>query len=210
MEGLFDTETLSIWLLEYGSIGIFILLTLGIIALPVPEETLMVISGILMHHHKLCISSTLIAAYLGAIAGITGSYLLGRTAGYYFIPKYGSWIGMTHARVDKVHVWFERFGKWTLVFGYFIPGVRHFTGFIAGTSGLSYRQFALFAYTGAILWVSSFLSIGYFFGAQWLKLFERFKEIELDFDWITIGIIGILILAGLYAVLKARNWNVPR
>lgn len=207
MEGAFDSNTLSMWLLEYGSIGIFILLTLGIIALPVPEETLMVISGILMHNHKLCIPPTLAAAYLGAIAGITGSYLIGRTAGYYFIPKYGPWIGLTPERVEKVHNWFERFGKWTLVIGYFIPGIRHFTGLIAGSTQLSYKQFALFAYSGAILWVSSFLSIGYFFGAQWLTLFNRFKEIEVEFDWITIGIIGILIALGIYAVYKARHFR---
>lgn len=204
---MFNTDILATWLIQYGSIVIFLLLTLGIIALPVPEETLMVISGILMFNQKLCIPSTLIAAYLGAICGITGSYLLGRTVGYYFIPRYGPWIGLTPKRVDKVHVWFEKFGKWTLVIGYFIPGLRHFTGIIAGTSGLSYHQFALFAYTGALLWVTTFLSIGYLFGAQWLKLFDRFKEIEIDFDWIAIGIIAVLLIIGIYAILKTRRYR---
>ena len=170
MDALLDCTELSNWILQYGSIALFILLMLGIIALPVPEETLMVMSGILMHHGKLSIPSTIAASYLGAICGISVSYLLGRTAGHYFVVKYGKWIGITQERIDKVHAWFERFGKWVLVIGYFIPGIRHFTGFIAGTSELSYGQFALFAYSGAILWVSVFLSIGYFFGQNgWIS-----------------------------------------
>ena len=43
MDALLDCTELSNWILQYGSIALFILLMLGIIALPVSEETLMVI-----------------------------------------------------------------------------------------------------------------------------------------------------------------------
>ena len=49
------------------------------------------------------------------------------------------------------------------MFGYFIPGVRHLTGYIAGTTALEYRHFAVFAYTGGVAWVLAFIAIGYFF-----------------------------------------------
>jgi len=41
------------------------------------------------------------------------------------------------------------------------------TAFAAGMSDLEAPQFALFAYTGAVLWVSAFLSLGYFLGDRW-------------------------------------------
>lgn len=164
MEALMDNETLSLWLIHYGSFALFFLLTLGIIALPIPEETLMVLAGILMHKGLLHIPPTVIATYAGSICGISISYLLGRTLGNYFIHKYGSWIGLTEQRLQQAHSWFERFGKWALLIGYFIPGVRHFTGFSAGVTKLEYKQFAIFAYVGAILWGTLFLSLGYFFG----------------------------------------------
>jgi membrane protein DedA with SNARE-associated domain len=205
MDLLSDNSTLTVWLLQYGSIALFFLLGLGIVALPVPDETLLVLTGGLIYHEKLSAFTAIPAAYIGVICGITGSFLLGRMANHVLIPKYGKWIGITPERVNVAHTWFERYGKWTLFVGYFIPGVRHFTGFVAGTADLAYHQFALFAYTGAVVWVTLFLSIGYFFGTHWHAVFSYYKEIELKFDWVAIGIgIGLLVLL-LYAIFRARR-----
>jgi membrane protein DedA with SNARE-associated domain len=158
-----DLDTLSLWLTNYGSFALFAALILGIIALPIPEETLMIIAGVLMSKGNLLMPSTIIAALAGSICGITTSYLLGRLASNFFIHKL-KWIGITEAHFERAHNWFERFGKWTLFIGYFVPGLRHFTGLVAGMTALQYPHFALYAYTGALFWVSTFLFIGYFFG----------------------------------------------
>lgn len=49
MDYLPDHETLSYWLLHYGNFALFALLAVGIIILPVPDETLMVLAGIFMY-----------------------------------------------------------------------------------------------------------------------------------------------------------------
>lgn len=189
MEFLPSHETLMIWLTSYGDFAIFGLLALGIIALPVPEETLMVIIGILMDNGTLAIIPTIISALAGSICGITVSYAMGRLAGNYVLVKYGPWIGITEAKIQKIHNWFEHYGKWTLVIGYFIPGVRHFTGFTAGLTALEYHEFALFAYSGAVIWVTTFISIGYFFGNYGLSFFEH---AEISVDVITASIIIVI------------------
>lgn len=155
------------WLNQYGSVAIFGLLALGIVALPVPEESLMVFAGFLMAKGNLPVVQTIIAAITGAWCGITMSYLIGLSAGTYLTRKYGRHIGLTDMRVERAHQWFEKYGKWSLFIGYFIMGVRHFTGYIAGTVRLEYRHFALFAYSGGLFWASLFLSIGYFFSTEW-------------------------------------------
>jgi len=200
MDCLPDNETLLYWLTHYGSITLFVLLAIGIIAVPVPEETLMVIAGAIMEQGKLPIAGTIIAAYAGSICGITMSYMLGRTAGIYFIHKYGSWLGLTEQRLQIAHNWFEKYGKWTLLIGYFIPGVRHFTGFSAGTTGLEFRQFAIYAYSGAIFWVTTFLSIGYFFGTY---CFELLHEIEFDTETVVLGL--IVLSAAVYLVYLIKK-----
>ena len=81
MEYLPNTETLIHLLDQYGIIILFVLLALGIIALPVPEETLLVLTGILISNEKLALAPAFFAVLLGSICGITVSYLLGRTAG---------------------------------------------------------------------------------------------------------------------------------
>lgn len=178
MEYLQDSFTH--WLLEYGSIALFFLLALGIVALPIPDETLMVISGVLIHQGYLCPLPTVIAAYAGSMCGITLSYVLGYTAGHFIVKRYGKWVGITDQNLQKAHNWYEYYGKWTLTFGYFIPGVRHVTGIFAGMTELEYPVFALFAYTGAILWATVFLSIGYFFGPYWAHILGFMDEHPIE------------------------------
>ncbi len=211
MELLPDHETLILWLTQYGSLVIFFFLALGIIALPVPEESLLVLAGVLVSNHQLQLIPTLLAGYGGSLCGITGSYLIGRLAGNYLIQRYGKWIGLTETRIKQAHYWFERFGKWTLVIGYFIPGIRHFTGFTAGLTTLNFSSFALYAYSGAFLWVTTFLSIGYFFGPYWLSLWlTLFENIEINLDWM-LGI-GLIVVIGLilYKLKKHRSNQQPR
>lgn len=204
MEYLPDMDTLTQWLVQYGSFAIFGLLALGIIALPVPEETLMVIAGILMAQDILEITPTVVAATGGSIFGITISYILGRTLGLFFIHKYGRWVGITEERLKKVHNWFEIYGKWTLLIGYFIPGVRHLTGFCAGASYLEYNLFALYAYTGAVFWVACFLSVGYFFGNYWLTFIEN-HEFHIDEVAFILIILALIIVAAYFVIKNLLN-----
>lgn len=200
MDFLPDQETLSQWLLHWGSFSLFALLALGIVALPVPDESLMVLAGILMKKGSLQIIPTLLATYGGSMAGITVSYLIGRIAGKPLIHKGGSYIGLTEQKLQKVHDWFEHYGKWTLSFGYFVPGIRHFTGLAAGMSDLDYPNFALFAYTGAILWTTLFLGVGFFLGEYWYSIVavgeavaDRAMLIFTIFALIVAVIVGIKV-----------------
>src|SRR5215510_4966347 len=108
------------WVSRYGAAALFGLLALGIVGLPVPNETLLTVAGALVRKGELHLIPTLIAACAGNIVGVTLSYMLGRFAGM------TSWV---HEHLQKsmfnLERWFERIGKWTLAFGYFIPGVRH-------------------------------------------------------------------------------------
>jgi membrane protein DedA with SNARE-associated domain len=198
-------EMLQVWLLDYGSFALFFLLALGIIALPVPEETLLIFSGYLIHKGTFSFLPTFLFAYSGSIVGITVSYLIGHTGGLYIIKKYGSYIGLTNAKMDQAHSWFEHYGKWVLFIGYFVPGVCHFTGISAGITNLEYHYFALYAYTGALFWVLLFISVGYFFGSYNQTLLEFIeKNVEVVF---TLGTLFILAIIGmqLWRVNKKRE-----
>lgn len=164
------------WLNHYGSLAIFVWFGLGIFALPIPEESLLLLLGFLMAKGKLLIIPSLFAAYAGSCCGITGSYGLGRATGHYLSQSWGRYIGLTKKRYQAAHVWFERFGKWALVIGYFIPGVRHLTGYVAGALKLPYRYFAVFAYLGAVFWVSVFISIGFLFHTHWHSAAEALQS----------------------------------
>ena len=195
--------TLTIWITQYGSLALFVLLALGIFALPIPDETLLLFVGVLIAHQQLMPLPSFIAAVSGSIAGISISYIIGRTAGNFFIRRYGHWIGLTEERMQRVHGWFERIGRWSLFIGYFIPGIRQVTGYAAGITALSYRQFALFAYPGAVIWVTLFLSLGYFVGDRWDKI-----ESFLYQHWPYLAGVGgaiIIFIIGYVWVCKVRR-----
>jgi len=170
-------NTVLNWVTHYGYAGLFGLLILGIVGLPVPDETLLVFSGYLVSRGRLHPGATIAAAFLGSIAGTSLSYWIGRTLGHRAVLRFGKYIGATQQRMDRVHRWFQKAGEWLLVFGYFIPGVRHFTALIAGASKLEFRTFATFAWSGAAVWVGVFLLLGYFVGENWeraMALVQRY------------------------------------
>src|SRR6266496_2169533 len=148
------------WIAQYGYVAIFSLLVLGIVGLPVPDETLLTFTGYLVFQGHLSLPLAFLSGFAGSACGITLSYVLGRTFGLKLIHRYGRYLRITEDHVEKAHAWFRRAGHWSLTFGYFIPGVRHFTAYAAGMSDVEPHQFGLFAYSGAALWAATFISLG--------------------------------------------------
>ena len=189
-------ETLLAWIQNYGAVSLFFLMMLGIIGLPVPDETLLVFSGYLIFKGTLEPVFTFSMAFLGSVSGITLSYFLGRVYGLKLVHKYGRYFHLTEERYQQVHNWFEKIGRWSLFFGYYIAGVRHFTAMVAGASDLEYPRFAVFAYCGAFTWVLSFLSLGYFVGERWESASEQIH------GYIVTGCVAIAVVLGLYLVAR--------
>ncbi len=182
------------WIAQHGYAGIFSLLVFGIVGLPVPDEWLLTFSGFLVFKRTLSFVPTFGAAFFGSSCGITVSYLMGRILDTYVLVKYGRYFHLTPERLARVHSWFERRGRWTLLVGYFIPGVRHLTGYVAGASELAFSQFALFAYTGAFCWAAVFITLGYVLGEQWNHVLHTLDEKKgVAVGLIVGGVIGYLI-----------------
>jgi membrane protein DedA with SNARE-associated domain len=160
-------ETALQWVAHYGYVAIFSLLVLGIIGLPIPDETLLLFVGYLIYRGQLRPIPSLISAFLGSLCGITLSYAVGRTFGLYVVKTYGHYFHVTDERMERVHRWFRQMGRWALTFGYYVPGVRHLTAYVAGASKLELPVFALFAYSGGLVWSASFIGLGYALGQRW-------------------------------------------
>jgi membrane protein DedA with SNARE-associated domain len=184
------------WITQYGYLAIFLLLVCGIVGLPIPDETLLTFSGYLVFKGHLALPGAFVAALAGSLCGITISYTLGRTFGIKLIHRYGKYAHITEQHINRAHAWFERAGHWGLTFGYFIPGVRHLTAYAAGMSAVEAPQFALFAYSGGVAWVSCFLALGYFLGERWQAVE---KNIEGYFKGLTVAAV---ILAAAYVVWR--------
>jgi membrane protein DedA with SNARE-associated domain len=152
------------WLTRFGTPVLFFAQLFGIFGLPIPDELLLTVAGVLVRRGQLEGGPTLLAAVAGCTAGITISYVLGRTVG---LPTLQRLMHVRPETLETGQTWFRRFGRWLLAFGYFVPGVRHVTALAAGSTPLEYRTFAAFAYPGALLWSTTFVALGYFAGDRW-------------------------------------------
>lgn len=181
------------WIAHYGAAALFGLLALGVVGLPVPNESLLALAGALVRKGELSLIPTVIAACAGNVLGVTMSYLLGRFVSKAFLHRH------FHKRMEQLEIWFERIGKWALAFGYFIPGVRHVTAIGAGSSEFPFPLFARYAYGGAILWTVLFLALGYYIGAHLPDSLEQIHDKTLL--GCLIGALGVT----LYQIYRTRS-----
>jgi membrane protein DedA with SNARE-associated domain len=188
------------WVATYGYGALFGLLILGIVGLPIPDETLLVFCGYLISKGDLSAPGTYLAALTGSCCGITVSYFIGRTAGLAAVHRFGRYLRIGQKHLDRVHRWFDRSGHWALFGGYYIAGVRHLTAIIAGASKLEFRAFALYAWGGAATWVAVFLTLGYVIGAQWRTVAELVHRYLLY-----ASVLGIALTALFFAVRGLRQ-----
>lgn len=158
---------------SYGAFALFGLLALGIIGLPVPEETLILMAGYWVRSQKEQGLGLELGIILGTLVGITGSYLMGRYLGYYAVQELCKRLRISADKLIKARQHFNRIGQWCLAFGYFVPGLRHFTGLLAGTTRLSYLRFALFAYIPGLFWSQLFFFLGFFYGEKALIILAK-------------------------------------
>jgi len=170
---------------SYGYLGVFGSQMLGRFGLPVPDETILAFTGFLVYKNYLHPAPALLAAYLGSICGITLNYLVGRFVDFPLLCKYGYYLRPTDERINQAHRWFEKYGKFALFMGYFLPGLRHLTAL----SGLPAWNIAILLLTPtpaavagwslslpwAISWgrsgARSFPKFGHISGWRWAWLF---------------------------------------
>jgi membrane protein DedA with SNARE-associated domain len=187
-------QTITDLVNHYGYIVLFCALALELIAFPLPGDFTMTYCGFLIYQSKMNWLLSILSATAGTVVGITISYFLGMKLGEGFFRKYGSYVHFGPDKLEKTSKWFKTYGNKLLLLAYFIPGVRHVTGYFSGITGISYRKFALYAYLGALIWTSTFISLGKFLGSNW----DAFHTYLKRYIVICILII-VLILIIIYA-----------
>ncbi|MBL4934540.1 bifunctional DedA family/phosphatase PAP2 family protein [Clostridium sp. YIM B02515] len=177
---------------HYGYLVLLISLTLELIAFPLPGEALMTYCGYIVYTNKMNWTVSILVAASGAITGITISYLIGKILGVGFFEKYGHFVHLDKKRIEKISIWFQSYGSKLLIIAYFIPGVRHVTGYFSGITNISYRKFSVYAYSGALVWTFTFISLGKVLGANWEKYHSLMTRYLVIAGLITAAIIIII------------------
>ena len=127
-----------------------------------PGDTLLFIAGAFCATGEM--SYPLLAALLvtAAVTGNTVNYFIGEAVGHRMFTHHYRWINKD--ALTRTHAFFEKHGGKTIILARFVPVVRTFAPFVAGVSDMTHTRFQMYNVAGALLWVMSLVTAGYFFG----------------------------------------------
>jgi len=186
---------------QYGYFVLLLGLPVDFIALPLPPgQTTLTYTGYLVYKGVLDLLPAIFMAYAGSVIGITVTYVLGYQIGAPIIERFGKWVLVKPAHLERTKRIYEKYGNKMLFISFFVPGVRQFFGYFVGIIRIPFRTFALFAYPGAAIWVLAFIGIGNIFGEQWQRIFMLVQR-YLGFFFAALGIIVLTIL-----IVRWRKW----
>src|SRR2546428_10381804 len=108
---------------DWGYAGIFLVVILGNIGLPVPEETVLAVAGYLVWSGRLQLLPVLVVALVSAVAGDNFGYWLGRHYGRATVERYAHWL-LKPGRVVVAESFVSRHGALAVCIARFVGRVR--------------------------------------------------------------------------------------
>jgi membrane-associated protein len=161
-------KTLGTLLAEYGTYVYIVLFAIifcetGLVVLFFfPGDTLLFIAGAFCATGQMSYPLLMALLIVAAVTGNTLNYYIGEAIGQRMFTHNYRWINKDALR--RTHDFFEKHGGKTIILARFVPVVRTFAPFVAGVSDMTHWRFQLYNVTGAVLWVASLVTAGYFFG----------------------------------------------
>jgi membrane protein DedA with SNARE-associated domain/membrane-associated phospholipid phosphatase len=187
-------DVVSQWVAHYGYLLVAVFLLIEGAGVPVPGETALVTAAALAGRGTLSITGVVIAGILGTVAGGHAGYWIGLRGGTALVHRYGRWIRLTPARLEKTHRFFEQHGAKTVLLGRFIAFLRSFIGIFAGISRMPPRTFALYNAAGGVVWVGVFTLLGYAFGRNLPRLVHYIGRVSLVLAVLIAIVAGVVAL----------------
>jgi len=184
-------------IITYGSLvylklfSIIFIETGLVIANFLPGDTTLFTAGMMAALGELNLSVLLISLSAATILGNTSNFFIGNFLGKKFLKKERA---RRNRYLKKSFVYFENNSAKAITVSRFIPFFRSFVPFVAGISSMNLKTFTIYNILGGILWVTTYILVGFFFGTiPWVKS---------NYSLIFSGIILLFILGLVIGILK--------
>ena len=158
LPGVFGT--VAPYIEDYGYLAVFICVLIEGFGIPLPAEATLVTASLFTVAGVLDLRVLVVLAFVASVTGDNLAYAFGRYGGRPVVLRIGRRIGVTNTLLDKVERFFDRHGAKVVVFGRFLPVLRHLNGISAGLSHMVWRRFLLANMAGAAIWVAAWSFAG--------------------------------------------------
>ena len=193
-----------------GYVGVAVAVALETIVAPIPSEVILPMAGWKVSQSAADASVlepltglpwniplAVILATVGSVVGATVGYFIGAWGGRPLLDRYGRYVGIGAADLDRADRWFDRWGSWAVFLGRMVPLVRTFVSYPAGISRMPMGRFLLFSTLGSLPWNAALIYTGFVVG-------DNYPEIEAaikPFEYLIYVVVAVLVV-----LFVARWW----
>ena len=194
-----------------GSLGVAIWVAIESVVIPIPSELVLPFAGFLVGTGDAIEPLTgqpwsywlvVIAGTLGATAGALIAYAIGLYGGRPIVDRWGRYLGITHADLDRAESFFARYGEAASFFGRLVPVVRSLVSFAAGLSRMPLPKFVLFTFLGSLPFTALLVFAGLQLGANW----ESVGPVLKRFEYAILAVLAVIVVAWVwFRIIKPRR-----
>lgn len=181
----------------YGLLFLVIFAETGLVIVPfLPGDSVLVAVGMIAASPDSTVDPWIAGAVLfaAAVIGDSTNYWVGRWLGpRVFASETSRLLNKKH--LLKAQDFYARHGGKTVIFCRFLAVIRTFAPFVAGVGAMQYPRFVAFSLFGTLLWVGSFVPLGY-----WLAV--KYPEAP---KWVMLAIIVFAIVPPSVSHLRERR-----
>jgi membrane-associated protein len=164
-----------------------------------PGDSLMFVTGMAFAGNRETLIGFVPMMLLVILAGVLGNivgYWFGKKSGALLFKKETSLL-FRRSHLLAAKAFYDKRGAGTIFVARFLPIIRTFAPIIAGIVQMPYQLFMLYNVLGCAVWVSSFMSIGYFLGQQYPALRE-------SIEYVIIFLVVVTTLPVLYRMIRRK------
>ncbi|GAB3376399.1 DedA family protein [Micromonospora halotolerans] len=185
---------------SFGAVGVALLVALESIVPPIPSEVVLAMAGYLAAEGRFNVVLIVLAATAGSLLGALVLYWLGAALGEERLKRWLDHIPLVDREdLEKADRWFERHGRWAVLFGRVVPVVRSLVSVPAGANRMPLGEFILLTTLGSGVWNALIVGAGFALGSRWREV-DRYSQ---WFNYAIFAVFGVTIAA--WVVKKVRR-----
>jgi len=201
-------SALASWIVEVisaaGYFGVVLLMAIESACIPLPSEVIMPFAGYLVSIGQFSLIGAATAGALGCNVGSTVAYYVAAIGGRPVLDRWGKYVLISPAELERTDRFFARYGAATVFFGRLLPVARTFIAFPAGLARMPMLKFQVYTFLGSWPWCLALAYIGYLLGARW-DSDPTFRRLFHEFD----AVVVVAVVAGFIWLVWSR-WRETR
>jgi membrane protein DedA with SNARE-associated domain len=201
------TDTLADWVTnvvgDLGLPGIFALMVLESMCIPVPSEPTMLFAGFNVSEGTYGFWSVVAVA---VAANVVGSWIA-YAAGYYgrleLVERHGNKLHIKASHLEWADRWFQKYGDAAVFFSRMLPIIRTFISLPAGVARMPFWRFTLLTLLGCIPWMAGLTLAGKSAADNWDELKDKLHY----FDY---AVVVVIVIGAVWLFIRWRRDRAQR